>query len=902
MTSELLILLEEGAFHTIRFTCFLNGRRLSPDSPNMPSHLRSLSRLLYSRVSIDEKLSAAFDDMDDFSIIFKPPHITNQPIFKWKKDFICRSQVVISEENSDVVLTPSFVYQDTILTSASLFGELFVIDKELMTLGRLSDRHGWHFFEVMSQKLASYSKAGRLKCPRAMFLNACEWHTNGDVLPTVFGASDFKVLDVFTFSPSINIVQDFDGYSLQLSYGGTEVSVIAPAWKFFATLTNVPWYCLGQNAGQWVWVSSHFETERIIYETLKEIIGDRFLTSELDEGVFIAASNLSLVVAALKEKLAAFDIPIRVMDASLEMDQLEASVEIVSTSPDEYEVVSTFKIGDRVYTGFDWLGVMSSGGVVQIDGNTHVLDPKSLALIQHVLSVKEAHASSKKSGDVVRFSRLEILDWLMLKHHGVAVQLPASEQEIFNRLASLDELPKQELPELFSGVLRDYQYYGYCWLRFLYDCRFGACLADDMGLGKTIQALVFLSSISVKQEFGPHLIVVPPSLVFNWSNEIQRFCPKLTTVVYNAKEVHTTDGIDILITTYDVLRRHSDWFDQRQFHVLVFDEAQYIKNLTAGRTKAARQIKRQFTLALTGTPVENHFGEYFSIMDVVVPGIFGTYGGFQDLLKNNRADVLLRRTRPFVLRRTKTEILKELPPMVESVDYMPMSAYQSRLYQQILAESRQVVESSFSTLTLAKARVKVLTAILRLRQLCVSPALLDPQFDADSPKINRLKELIQELYWEGHHVLIFTQFRRFLDVIEPILTEMKINLVRMDGTTPMKKRGALVEQFQSSPTPMVFLLSLKTGGVGLNLTKANYVIHVDPWWNPAVEDQASSRAHRIGQSQSVFVNRLIIKDSIEERLMQLKAQKSQLFDDVVRFGGHSGGSLTKEDFEFLLSD
>jgi non-specific serine/threonine protein kinase len=610
-------------------------------------------------------------------------------------------------------------------------------------------------------------------------------------------------------------------------------------------------------------------------------------------------------VTELKEKLAAYGTSIRLLDAPVEMDQLEASVQISSVNPEEYEIVSTFKIGQRTYTGFDWMGVLSTGGILQIDGHTHVLDPKSLALIQHVLSVKEAHSRVKKGVGAVRFSRLEILDWLMLRHHGVSVQLPEAEQAVFERLSSLDELPQYPLPDLFSGVLRDYQYYGYCWLRFLYECRFGACLADDMGLGKTIQALVFLTSISIgpKKNFGPHLIVVPPSLVFNWVNEIKRFCPLLNSMVFNPKELHLIDdSVDILITTYDVLRRHSDWFDPRQFHVLVFDEAQYIKNLTAGRTKAARQIKRQFTVALTGTPVENHFGEYFSIMDLVVPGIFGSYGGFQDLLKNSRTDVLLRRTRPFVLRRTKNEILKELPPMVETVDYLPMSPYQLTLYQQILSESRQVAESSFSSMSLAKARVKVLTAILRLRQLCVSPGLLDPQFPVESPKIQRLKELIQELYWEGHHVLVFTQFRRFLDIIEPILKEMKVQLVRMDGTTPVKRRGNLVEQFQTSETPMVFLLSLKTGGVGLNLTKANYVIHVDPWWNPAVEDQASSRAHRIGQSQSVFVNRLIMKDSIEERLMQLKAQKSRLFDDVVNFGGHSGGALTKEDFEFLLSD
>jgi non-specific serine/threonine protein kinase len=317
-----------------------------------------------------------------------------------------------------------------------------------------------------------------------------------------------------------------------------------------------------------------------------------------------------------------------------------------------------------------------------------------------------------------------------------------------------------------------------------------------------------------------------------------------------------------------------------------------------------RKLRGSFTLALTGTPVENHLGEYFAIMDLCLPGLLGTREEFSRNLSQGGAAAtarLIGRTRPFVLRRTKQLIASELPPKIEMDIPLELTTKQRVFYQRTVEEVRGQVQEAYADHAPAQARIIALTAILRLRQICLAPALASPTASDASPKLDFLAEQLAELRDEGHSALVFSQFTGYLDIIEKGLKEQGFTCLRLDGSTPVPKRKQLVETFQHSAEPTVFLISLKAGGRGLNLTRATYVYHMDPWWNPAVENQASDRAHRIGQTEQVTITRLIMKHTIEEKMMALKEQKTQLYKAILEDGAGGGGSgLTREDFDFLL--
>ncbi len=526
---------------------------------------------------------------------------------------------------------------------------------------------------------------------------------------------------------------------------------------------------------------------------------------------------------------------------------------------------------------------------------------------------KKSKRSSKADEAAQAVPRLQMLDWLALRQAGATVKLPAEAEALFQSLFSTETLPEAPAPQLEQVQLRDYQRRGYDWLVFLYQHRFGACLADDMGLGKTLQAACFLNWATQQHKtktgrkrrtHRPHLIVLPPSLTFNWANELRRFFPDLKVAEYVGGDRLLDEALqaDIILTTYGLVHRDIDFLEKHRFDIVVFDEAQALKNIAAARTRAASRLKRQFTVCLTGTPMENHAGEYYSILHLALPGIFGKYDDFRKKMREG-SDRLLRRARPFVLRRTKEAILKELPPKVESETYLEFTAEQKEIYTRTVAEVRAEVLEAYSDKTKAQAGIVALAALTRLRQVCISPELLGKPLKKPAPKIEFLLEKMKELQDEGHCALIFSQFARTLDLVETAAKKAKLNYVRLDGKTPTKKRKELVETFQNGSDPCFFLISLKAGGVGLNLTRAAYVIHVDPWWNPAVENQASDRAHRIGQSKTVFIQRLLMQHSVEEKIMQLKERKQKLFEDIVGSTGTkppTGTLLTKGDFEYLL--
>ncbi len=508
---------------------------------------------------------------------------------------------------------------------------------------------------------------------------------------------------------------------------------------------------------------------------------------------------------------------------------------------------------------------------------------------------------------IAKVPRLQILDWMMMRKSGAKVKLPKEVEKILSDLVGFTEIPSVTLPTEVTATLRDYQKQGVDWLVFLYEHRFGACLADDMGLGKTVQAIAFLAWLkhnSTKQKY-PHLVVVPPSLVFNWRHEIERFCPsmKIGEYIGNNRELSKTLANDLILTTYDFVRRDIGELAKQRFDVVIFDEAQTLKNLTSARTQSAVQLQRSFTLCLTGTPMENHAGEYFSIMNLALPGIFGDYKNFVNSLKEGDVK-LLRRVAPFMLRRTKDKILKELPPKVESDLYLDMTEEQKEIYTLVVSEVRAEVLEAFKGKTRAQAGIVALAALMRLRQVCISPELLGKTLKQPAPKIAYLLDKMEELRDEGHAALVFSQFTRTLDLLEEAASKIKLPTLRLDGSTPVAKRKAIVEKFQNDPQAYLFLISLKAGGVGLNLTRAQYVFHADPWWNPAVENQASDRAHRIGQKNTVFIQRVLMRHSVEEKIMELKRRKQALFNAIVDASSESktnGTLIAKEDFEYLLS-
>ena len=617
----------------------------------------------------------------------------------------------------------------------------------------------------------------------------------------------------------------------------------------------------------------------------------------LERGIFL--KNLP----RLREECAAAGFTLAVGGEELETVAWSFTLDATRSSIDWFELRPEIRCDGELVDEREFLEAVKGGGLFRKGGGIVILDEQS----SRALSLFAAGGKR----EVVRVPRLQILDWIALRRSGVRVLLAPEDERIIDSLLNFDSIEQRGVPAGLQATLRNYQREGYSWLAFLYEHRFGACLADDMGLGKTIQAITLLAGlaegiIACDLPAGvPHLVVVPPSLIFNWESEIARFYPRLRVGVYRGQGRRAEfEGLDIVITSYGVIQRDIEELCALQFHVIVFDEAQAVKNIHAETTGAVRRLKGRFKLTLTGTPVENHLGEYYSVMDLALPGLLGPYELFRRGMGRDGEgflETLIRRTRPFILRRAKDMIAAELPPKVETDIYLEMSPRQKALYVRTVAQVKSTVAEAYSSKAPGQARIIALTAILKLRQICLSSRLLLPDGHDGSPKIEFLVEQLQELFAEGHSVLVFSQFTSFLDIVQEGLTQHGVPFSRLDGSTPVGRRKELVEDFQASAEPSVFLLSLKAGGRGLNLTRASYVFHLDPWWNPAVENQASDRAHRIGQVRQVTITRLLMRHSIEEKMMELKKRKLKLYRALLEDAEHdAGGSIGREDFEFLL--
>ncbi len=504
----------------------------------------------------------------------------------------------------------------------------------------------------------------------------------------------------------------------------------------------------------------------------------------------------------------------------------------------------------------------------------------------------------------ISFFDLPFLEELIEENELRKVEGLDSAAQIFRQLRSGKTVRAPKI----KAKLRPYQHAGYQWMRRLNAAGLGGCLADDMGLGKTVQALALLHA-TVKKRTPASLVVMPRSLLFNWQTEIAKFTPDLTSAVYHgsARDLKAARACNLILTTYGTLRSDIEALKEIDFHYLILDESQHIKNPNAQATKAIQLVKSRHRLALSGTPVENNLTELYSLFRFLNPSMFGSLQAFnrdyaapisRDNDKQAMAD-LQRKIAPFMLRRTKKQVLKDLPDKIEQVLYVDMSEPQAALYESRRRFYHDLITASIAADGIQNSQFALLQAFTELRQIASTP---ESKTDATvlSPKRDLVVQEIQEAAGNGHKSLVFANFLGALDTLSDDLNRAGIPHLVMTGAT--RDREALVKRFQNDDSIAVFLMTLKTGGVGLNLTAADYVFIYDPWWNRAAETQAIDRTHRIGQKNTVFTYKLVARNSIEEKILKLQQLKGDLFDNLVGTDGSSLKSLTEEDVRFALGD
>lgn len=591
------------------------------------------------------------------------------------------------------------------------------------------------------------------------------------------------------------------------------------------------------------------------------------------------------------------------------------------------------KFNLTVSSGIDWFELH---GEVDFDGATVQL-PELLEALKHGQSTVQLGdgtfgllpedwmkkygliaATGEENEDHIRFSKAQagLLDALLAAQP--EVQFDATFAKVREELKSFAGIKAMEPPAGFVGELRGYQKEALGWFEFLQKFGFGGCLADDMGLGKTPMTLALLetrrelrANKSNKQQLAPTLVVVPKSLVFNWQAEAAKFTPQLkilnhTGTIREKEKTEHFDDYDVILTTYGTLRNDAILFKDKQFDYIVLDEAQAIKNANTESSKAARLLRSDHKLALSGTPIENHLGELWSLFDFLNPGllgassVFGLSGNAARNPEEETKKILSQALRPFILRRTKSQVAKDLPAKLEQTIYCEMEPAQTKLYNEMKEHYRDSLLGRIDREGINKSKMHILEALLRLRQAACHPGLLDPK-KAKSPsaKLEVLLTQLEELTDEGHKTLVFSQFTSFLAILREQLDKTKIPYEYLDGKT--RNRQEKVERFQNDPDCKLFLISLKAGGLGLNLTAADYVFLLDPWWNPAVEAQAIDRTHRIGQTKQVFAYRLITRGTVEEKVLQLQDTKRDLADAIISANNSVIRTLKREDLELLLS-
>ena len=584
------------------------------------------------------------------------------------------------------------------------------------------------------------------------------------------------------------------------------------------------------------------------------------------------------------------------------------------------------------------VGVSLSNNLLDLEVLSRDMEPDEL------VSVLESYAKKKKfhrlkSGEFISFDQNESLEMLTVLMNSLNISideftdgklhLPAYRALYLNKMLeehdsvaaerdrgfrslvrSFNAVKDSEydVPEGMGEVLRNYQVYGYKWIRTLADYGFGGILADDMGLGKTIQMIAYIQAQKEAGETKPSLIVCPASVVYNWAEEFSRFAPALkVTPLAGTAAVRNRlfeEDTDVFVTSYDLLKRDIGNYKNQQFACEVLDEGQYIKNPKAAVSKSVKIINADHRFVLTGTPIENRLSELWSIFDFLMPGFLYTYDRFRQTFETpiakDKDEAVTERLRkmvsPFILRRLKQDVLKDLPEKMEEVRYAKFEDRQQKVYDGQVVRMKEMIGSSAEN----ENKITILAELTRIRQICCDPSLIFDNYDGESAKKDACLQLIESAIDGGHKMLVFSQFTSMLDILKKELDDREIPYYVITGATSKEERMRLVHRFNENDIP-VFLISLKAGGTGLNLTGADVVIHYDPWWNLAAQNQATDRAHRIGQQNKVTVYRIIAKDTIEEKILELQEAKKDLSDAILSGETTSLGQLSREELLELLS-
>ena len=642
-------------------------------------------------------------------------------------------------------------------------------------------------------------------------------------------------------------------------------------------------------------------------------------------GCRLAASTVLRDIAAvqfaealLPELVALPGLDVETLGERVDYRELSGSTEIAFTDSgtgerDWFDLAVTVSIGGHDLPFEQLFVALATEQSHLILGDGHYLDLDRPELKELARVIAEARALQDAPPRTVRVGRLQAGLWADLDELGPLTGGAREWQQAVGALTDFTQLAEVSAPKMLEAQLRPYQQDGLRWLSFLYTHGLGGVLADDMGLGKTVQILALIGHVrETRGDVAPFLIVAPTSVMSNWVNECQRFAPGLRvrmiseTAGRRGAELRdlATDA-DIVVTSYTLFRLEFEKYDEIDWAALVLDEAQAAKNHLSRNYRCGRALRAPVKFAITGTPMENHLGELWSILSITAPGLFPAMNRFDELYRRpiergrdtERLAELRRRIRPVLLRRTKHEVAAELPPKQEQVVEVELHPRHRRAYERLLHRERQKVLSLLDDLD--GNRFEILRSLTLLRQASLDMALVDPAArPVPSSKLDVLAEMLQGIVADGHRTLVFSQFTRYLGAAAHRLDTAGIGYCYLDGST--RRRADVIAEFKDGAAP-VFLISLKAGGVGLNLTEADYCVLLDPWWNPAVEAQAVDRAHRIGQDKTVMVYRLVAKDTIEEKVAALKERKAALFADVLGDGAFSGGALTAADIRAMLS-
>ena len=590
----------------------------------------------------------------------------------------------------------------------------------------------------------------------------------------------------------------------------------------------------------------------------------------------------------------------------VENNLLEIDLSKLNIKPEELqEMLAKYKLKKKFYR-------LKNGAFLQLQ------DSEEVEFLDKLITGTDIDYKELENGTVrLPVNRTLYLNQLLKKMKNTEITKDKQYREIVNNL-NKDLLEEENIPQQFEKILRPYQKTGFQWLKTLDNYRFGGILADDMGLGKTIQVISMLVSYKENQEENKKtsLVVSPSSLALNWKNEIEKFAPELNIKVIsgNANQrkeiINEVEKYDVIVTSYDLLKRDIEIYKEKNytFRFIIADEAQYLKNNNAKNAKAIKQINADSKFALTGTPIENSLAELWSIFDFVMPGYLFSYKKFKStyetaIVKDNDEDAMKKLKmliEPFVLRRTKKEVLTELPEKTITVLKNEMGEEQRKIYLSYLVRTKQELQDEINSNGYERSQIKILAALTRLRQICCHPSLFIDNYNEPCSKLEQCMEILEDGITAGHKILLFSSYTSMFEIIEKELKNRNIKYFKLTGATKVDERVDLVDEFNQNDEIKVFLISLKAGGTGLNLIGADMVIHYDPWWNISAENQATDRAYRIGQKNNVQVYKLITKDSIEEKIYDLQQRKATLTDNMLDTKTTFISKLSKEDIMNLF--